>query len=269
MPAFFFHSPPFPGIFPEKGRREVPHHLAPVPRHIPGVRVLEHLHAAGTGLFGIEHGRHHGPPSAGLAGPLLELARKPPVIPFLHEFDDHPVEPFRLLVGVEVRKVGASHDEHVFPFCRPEDGLGNGLAGPQVLRPHHDGDKGKRPEHHLQKGQLDLDGVLRRVELPVGIQDGVRPEDRACQLAVDGDDAKRRFISPRGPDRGASKKDPVARPDDDHGVIAPAFNEPIAGSGDLPRVRIAGMGADEAHDRPPDGLHGNLLEITADIASEG
>ena len=162
-----------------------------------------------------------------------------------------------------------SHDEHVLSLCGLEDGLGNSLAGPQVLGPHHDGDKGKRPEHHLQEGQLDLDGVLRRMGLSVGIQDGVRPEDRTGQLAVDGNDAKRRFISPRGPDRGAAKKDAVARPDDDHGVIAPAFNEPVAVCGDLPRVRVARMGGDEAHDRPPDGLRGNLLEIPADISCEG
>lgn len=130
------------------------------------------------------------------------------------------------------------------------------------------GTRAKAPRATCRKGSW-ISTECSSGGLALGIQDRVGPEDRCSQFAMHGDNAKRCLISPRGPDRCAAEQDPMARPDDDHGVITLPLDEPVPVSGDLPRVDVTGMGADEAHDRPPDSMHGNICEILADIAREG
>lgn len=165
-------------------------------------------------------------------------------------------------------KVRAAHDKDVFPFCRPEDRFGDGFTGPDVLGPHHDGDKGETPEGLLQERQLNLDGMLRRMGLAVGVHHGVRPEDRARQFGVYGDHSERRFIPPGRPDRGAAEQDAMARPDHHDGVIPLSLDQAVAVRRDLPGVPVPRVGGNEADDPPPDGSRRGVLEIPADLAPE-
>jgi len=110
--------------------------------------------------------------------------------------------------------------------------------------------------------------MLRRVGPAVVGQDSAAPEDRLGQPGLDGDDAQRRFVAPRGPDGDASERNAVARPDDHHRVIALSLDEPVPVRRDRPRVDVARVGRHETDHGACDGPCGHRLQVPADLGPE-
>ena len=119
-----------------------------------------------------------GPPPHASQTRRFQVARQVEVIVLFDGLQGLVVDFRRLVVRVIVGKVGAGHDQRIGSLHHLGQRHPQRAAGLVALIAHDDGHELELPEHALQEGQLDLDGMLRvvrrwRVPGPDSLMDGL------------------------------------------------------------------------------------------------
>ena len=161
-------------------------------------------------------------------------------------------------------EVGACHQKGWEAFQGPGEGVGNPAAGLQVAFPDDDWDDAEVGQRALEKGELDLNGVLSPDLRPLArdpLKDPMSGQAGPDQVSTLRDDsigepdvhrnhAQRRAIAFPGVHVSPFQGLPVGRSKNDHHIVGSAAELAIGHTRSRARIGVSRVGGNQRHDSP-------------------